>query len=775
MPDEQAQRGPLSNVLRSTVPQVVAPLFLTVVLFFVVAEWVFLPSFREAVMARKLETVQVLSQTASSAVYEFVRKADLGELPLAEAQAQAAEMVRQLRYGVDDRDYFWINDFEPRMIMHPYRPELNGQSLLDYADPNGKRLFVEMAAVARERGEGYVEYLWQWKDDPTRVVPKVSHVRRIKDWDWVIGTGVYLDDAHAEILAMTRRIHAILLSVVAAAIVLSLIAIRHAMAVEWRRVRAESKLRSSETRLRSIVANTAEIIFTLTPAGVFDFVSPSWERTLGYGGGEAIGRTFATLVHSEDLAVCEAAFERIMTTDVSVRNIECRLRNADGQWRWFRVTGAPVRAEAGAPRYCVGIADDITERRAAEDALKRSERQLALATEAARIACWEYESLSGMLRCTPLWYEMLDLKQDQVTPSLELWHSLVHPDDRTRVDGLFDRIAEAAGLPYSLEYRLRANSGAWRWFESRGRAVEHDPNGRATRLAGTLVDVTERKHAEERAAAHRRELMQADKMISLGVLVAGVAHEINNPNFVIMASAGTLSTIWDELTPVLDAYAREHGDFAVGELDFSELREEMPEMLAALLDGSERIRRIVQELRDFARHESLETNDLVDLNEAVKSAASLVSTMIRKSTQRFSVAYAPFIPLLKGSRGRLEQVLVNLIQNACQALTDPMQAISVTVTYDVERACAVVAVQDEGAGITESDLKHVSDPFFTTKRAMGGMGLGLSVSTTIAEEHGGKLLFDSVPGKGTTVSLVLPVRQTLDEGDNGSSCDQEDV
>jgi polar amino acid transport system substrate-binding protein len=262
--------------------------------------------------------------------------------------------------------------------------------------------------------------------------------------------------------------------------------------------------------------------------------------------------------------------------------------------------------------------------------------------------------------------------------------------------------------------------------------------------------------------------MQASKMVALGTLVSGVAHEINNPNNFIMLNTPLLRDAWESALPILEAYYRENGDFILGGMKYTEVRENIPRLFSGLLDGAERIKGIVEELRSYARKDTFDLTQSVEINAVIESAVLLLSNMIEKSTDHFSVEFGKDLPQLKGNFQRLEQVIINLIQNACQALPDPSKKISVSTGCDETRSNIIVRIQDEGVGIPSKDVTHITDPFFTTKRNSGGVGLGLSISSMIIEEHGGRMTFTSLPGKGTTAQILVPIEpgdKTL-EGEN---------
>jgi len=252
----------------------------------------------------------------------------------------------------------------------------------------------------------------------------------------------------------------------------------------------------------------------------------------------------------------------------------------------------------------------------------------------------------------------------------------------------------------------------------------------------------------------QQQLIQADKMTSLGILVSGVAHEINNPSSLLLLNLPVIKEVYQDAEEVLEAHYEHHGDFYLGGLPYSRMREAILPMLDDMLTGTNRIRRIVDDLRDFARQTPSELTEKVDLNNVVATAIRLVDNTIRQSCNDFSVSYEPALPLFSGNAQRIEQVVINLIVNACQALTSSEQSIRIR-TYSSSDNSVCLDVIDKGRGIDQDNLVRLGDPFFTTRREQGGTGLGLSVSHRIVEEHGGTLNYHSILGKGTRVKLTL--------------------
>jgi len=273
------------------------------------------------------------------------------------------------------------------------------------------------------------------------------------------------------------------------------------------------------------------------------------------------------------------------------------------------------------------------------------------------------------------------------------------------------------------------------------------------------LDVTDAKRTAEQMRHKQQQLVQAEKLASLGILVAGMAHEINNPNQAIMMGGQLAARAWPDIRRVMDRSLDREGDFLVGGTIYSALRDSLGEQLQGIVSSAKRIEAIVTSLKDFARQDHTDMSQPVNLNVVVKSALVLLSSVIKKATDHLNVSLSPDLPSFRGNIQQIEQVVVNLVHNACQALQDRGQPISVATYPDGEDV--VLEIRDAGSGIPEEQLKRVMDPFFTTKRDSGGTGLGLSVSATIVQEHGGDIKFSSKPAEGTSVRVWFPARDRV--------------
>jgi signal transduction histidine kinase len=240
--------------------KLILPSLLAVVLFIISVFGIILPGFKSTLLEHKKETIQELTRTVWNLLDHYEQSAQSGSISINEGKAHAIKEIRELRYGPDDKDYFWINDMEPRMVMHPYLPELNGQNLNNYADPEGKHLFVRFVETVQKNKEGFVPYMWQWKDDPNRVLHKLSYVKLFEPWGWIIGTGMYIDDVNREITSVTRTFTAISLVILGLVILLTAYIINQGMKTTGMRKQAEADLKKYHARLEiMVVERTAKL------------------------------------------------------------------------------------------------------------------------------------------------------------------------------------------------------------------------------------------------------------------------------------------------------------------------------------------------------------------------------------------------------------------------------------------------------------------------------------------------------------------------------------
>ncbi len=621
-------RHSLKKWLQMAPIRIILPVMLTVVLFIGTIFLLILPILEARMLDDRRVLLRELNQTAWSLLAAYQAKEEAGEISRRDAQTLAIETLRALRYGPESKDYFWINDLQPILIMHPYRPDLEGQDVSDFTDPNGKRLFAEVVKTVRQSAAGFVDYQWQWKDDPQRIVSKISHVKEFKPWGWVVGTGIYVEDVRAEIAAITRRLTKVCLGILAVILLLSWYIIRQSAKGERRRREIHLALRESEHKYRLLAETASEFIIAFDHDGRILYVNRAWVATGGYCPEETSQQSIFELIPAD-----------------------------------------------------------------AHETFKQRVGQLQ----------------SGAIQ-----------------------------------QSLFEtELTTAAGAQIPVEVTL----------------VLLNDDDLALQFFITARDITEKKTAEKQARIHHEQLFQADKMATLGTLVSGVAHEINNPVTSIMLNATILQKAWHAVLPILDRHRQGVGDFKVGGMTFSVLQDRMPLLLESVADGARRVKVIVEDLKDFSRQSPPQMHDRIDINLIVNKAIGLLGNLIKQSTRRFESEFGGNIPIFMGNAQKIEQVIINLIVNACQSLPDRDRGVRIATAFDQVENRIVIQVSDEGCGIPEESLQRIRDPFFTTKREAGGTGLGLAIVDRIVRDHGGQISFDSTVGQGTTARVLLPLEK----------------
>ena len=447
--------------------------------------------------------------------------------------------------------------------------------------------------------------------------------------------------------------------------------------------------------------------------------------------------------------------------DARVVDIELPLRAPDGQridllQRLARGFGWPAD-----PRL-IAITLDVTERKRTERDLLHRKQILEEAEVLARVGSFEWDPATDRIFGSAGFWRIFTGEARARFASLDEVVLCFREDFRPRIRERFE-------FMHRFGQRMDNGDRESVLVHPDGTAIvgrsasfaERNEAGEVVRVYGVVQDVTEQRRIEQAAQREREAMTHADKMISLGVLVSGVAHEVNNPNHSIMLNAPLLRDAWKSIVPIVDEHAAREGATRIGNMPWEEMRDEGAAMIDDVEQAAERIRGIVTELRGFALDHDAGERRLVSMNDVVTSSLRLMGSHIRKATSRFSTVLAPDLPDVCANQRRLEQVLVNLVINACQALEGAECAIVIETGRTPTHV--FVRVVDEGRGISREDLRKIKDPFFTTKRATGGSGLGLAVSDRIAQEHGGELTFESEPGAGTTATLSIPIAEPLGE------------
>ncbi len=405
------------------------------------------------------------------------------------------------------------------------------------------------------------------------------------------------------------------------------------------------------------------------------------------------------------------------------------------------------------------IAVDVTDRKRIERELVQKQELTERAEAASHFGSWEWDPASNSIYGSPEFWRILEGRDSggpRQRPLRDCLELLV-AEDAAATEILWNALrapsSEVRPAVIDNHYRMKRPDGTE--VVARGQTFPtFAADGTMIRAFGILRDITDAARAEQEAARHRDELLRADKMISLGILVSGMAHEINNPNHTIMLNMPLVREAWRDVSVLIDELAVARQDLRIARVPWNETRGEVAAMLEDVEQASERIRTIVSELRGFALDHDSGVRRTASVNAIVQSSLRLLRKHVSKATKNFSLELDDRVPSVTANASRIEQVVVNLVINACQALMNDKQAIRIRTGVAANRV--FIQVRDEGRGISAEHLQNIRNPFFTTRRAEGGTGLGLAVSDRIAAEHSGELTFESEIGRGTTATLWLP-------------------
>lgn len=318
-------------------------------------------------------------------------------------------------------------------------------------------------------------------------------------------------------------------------------------------------------------------------------------------------------------------------------------------------------------------------------------------------------------------------------------------------------------------------------------AVESDDEaGRATQAVNRLAAALREREAENRTlqaelvSAMRLEvqeekrmmmakLIQTNRMTSLGLLISSMAHNINTPNGAIKLAAQHIQRSWQDMRPLLEVLTREEGDFRVGGLPFSEEKKEFSSAVESICRNAERVERVVQDLRSYNVGERSRFSREMEVNRAVEGALTIIRAHGRQAEIVINLRLAADLPQVTGNQHQIEQVVVNLLLNAMQAMTEGTGIITVTTSHDSAHDEVLIIVVDKGGGIPDGVMQHLFEPFFSTKLHKGGSGLGLYISNFIIAEHKGRLALESTAGVGTVATVHLPVTFGVSPGNGPES------
>ncbi len=771
--------------------RIIFPLCLAFILFGLSIFFIFVPSLKKNMIDQKKEMIRELNDSSCSLIWsllsEYNQRVLSSELTLQNAQTRAIKRIRNLRYGPENEDYFWIIDTKARVILHPYLAALEGRDQTNGMDGKGKYIYVAFGKAAQMKNSGYVNYLCQGKEEPQKKVRKTAYVKLFEPWGWVIGTSTYVDVKHSKIQVITQGLFKIFAGILSIVLVLSVYIIWQAMKIEKKRHQAEKahrldslrlkKLRElnqmAEASLEDLMAFSLEEAIKLTRSSIGYLVFLNDDET------ELILHTWSNssfmasnipdkekIYHLEQTKLWkEAVRQRRAVIINDYKNMDSGHKQGypKDHVKIIRHMNIPV-FDGGKIVAVAGVANKkenynksdvrqlnllmdgmwkIIHRKRSEVALRKSEERYRLLTENISDNIWTLQ--------------LSDMCLTYVSPSIEKITgytaeqilNLPFKDGMTEESfkKVFMMVAEELkkeNEPGSDPKRSRVTQleqirkdGSMIWTEITT-CFLRDEVGKADRMLGVTRDITERRQME-------RKLQQSQKMEAIGTLAGGIAHDFNN----------ILSSI----------------------LGFTELAKRMctndpamKEKLDKIFASGIRARDLVRHILVFSRQQDVHRESLF-IVPLLKECLGFLRASIPRNIEIVQDFNADGCTVMADA-SQIHQIIMNLCTNAAHSMRGKNGLLEVRLKQvEIEGWEGLPAkglkqgrylkltVADSGCGIPEQIVERIFEPFFTTKGCGEGTGMGLSLVHGIIKDMDGAICVCSEPGKGTAFQVLFPVHR----------------
>jgi PAS domain S-box-containing protein len=516
----------------------------------------------------------------------------------------------------------------------------------------------------------------------------------------------------------------------------------------------EKILRQSEARFKAVFEQAAVGMAMLSPEGRWLLVNQKLCDIVGYDEKELLTKTFQDITHPEDLDKDMDFVKQVLEGRIKTYSMEKRYFKKDGSIVWIDLTVALMRDEGGIPDFFISVIQDISERVKIKQELEETLSRERDAVEGADVGLWNWDVKTNTVQYSPKLKQQVGYKQDEWTDSFNEFESRVHPDDLPRVYKQIGIAQRSEDGFYKAEFRFRHKNGSYIWVLASGSVIK-DENGNVIKMRGSHVNITKRKEIEKKekeilavqtAAEIERQkakelleaytklrltqeqLVQAEKLSSLGQMSAGVAHELNSP--------------LTGLITMLGFYKKKFSDDPEDQSGFQEM-----------IDSAQHMSKIVKDLCVFARKNKQQLTE-INLNEVIESTLSFGALHL-KAPIAISRQYCDDLLPVMGNKTQLQQVVLNMVTNARDSMPEGGKFLIRTRNSE-DGGFVIAEFEDSGQGIEKEFLGRIFDPFFSTKEPGKGTGLGLSIVHGIIEEHNGKIEVKSEKGKGTKFIILFP-------------------
>ncbi len=708
--------------------RIMIPVMLTIILFVLATQLIAIPAIEKSILESRKLMMRELTYVVWEVLDDYNNRVESGELELEQAQESAKDRIRAMRYGKDNKDYFYISSVDTYLVMHPYRPDLENIRRSEADSGTEVILHLSFLQAASDSGEGFNTYQWQLRDETSKVQDKLSYVKNFAPWGWQVGTGFYLDEVNHEVEKVVARLNRAFLLILLVILILSFLIIYRAYKVESCQQKIMAELKDSQ--IRSMLAQQAASF------GIWDWsiekdyltCSEQLRVLLGIDTTSCDHRLSSLLerVHPAD----RDRFSRTMETAIAENetlSIEVRMYRANGNDFWVQIVGRLVRNEAQEPERFLAITIDI-------DNLKRKDKQIVRSEEKYRSL---YENMLDAMYIRSAEGEILDCNQAMADLFLVNKEDLIGTQitdlyvDKREHDEFEEKLL-TFGFTRDFPEVLKRKDGR-KIYVLVSTSIFRDDEGHMF-FQGTIRDVTEHKALED-------QLLQSQKIEAIGRVAGGVAHDFNNLLTIIISRC---------------------------ELNLLKLKEDHPlrSEFQEILETSERASELTRQLLAFSRRQATSPKT-INISSRLLNMEKLLRRIIGEDILLHAEIEEGVWPI-KIDPTQFEQIALNLIVNARDAMPnggDIRISLSNICITDIDRAeyghlnagdYVIMRIEDSGLGMSEETMEHIFEPFFTTKREGQGTGLGLSTVYGIVKQAEAEIRVTSEEGKGTVFSIFFP-------------------
>jgi PAS domain S-box-containing protein len=498
--------------------------------------------------------------------------------------------------------------------------------------------------------------------------------------------------------------------------------------------RSEEALRKSEERWQAVFANSAVGIALADLDGRFTASNAAFQKMLGYSEAELRGFSFLDITHQDNRDASWKGSKALLEGQQPFFEMEQRYRRKNGDLIWARAHVSLIPGTESIPRFLMAIVEDITERKRAEEELRRSEAYLTEGQRLTHTGSWAWNVAA---RENVYWsqehYRIFGFDPEKDTSSYQGALQRIAPDD---LSGFEETVATAVQekKDFEKDFRVVLPDGSMRYLHSIGHPVINQ-SGELVEFIGTCMDLTDRKRTEEELQQSQAELAHVTRLTTLGELTASIAHEVNQPLTAVVLNANACLRWLGGKAPNL---------------------KESHLALQRIIREAERASEVIGRIRALAK-KTPPRKERTDINDVLLEVIALARGELRRHGVTLHTQLADGLPLVVADRVQLQQVILNLIINSIEAMNSLSEGRRELLIRSAnhEEGGVLVAVRDSGAGLDSKGLDQLFNAFYTTKP--GGMGMGLAISRSIIEAHGGRLWATANTPRGASFQFTLPI------------------